>query len=133
MISNPNLLSLDSEVEGFVAREAVGMRPPAVCLRDLIIPRPNFVPWKLNKNYELEIWNGAYCIPLGEIHNSASMLDWVFQINKKVWATPQIVKQLLNALNYYLSPQQFYCSWEQNLEVENPKLIINRRLENETI
>lgn len=88
-----------------------------------------FTPWKLNlKTYELEFAGGIYAIPLGEIRNSSIMLDWIFQLNRKTWTTPLIMKKLLDALQYFLDPQANYCPWEEDLRVENPRELIERRL-----
>lgn len=126
--TNSHLPSFSKKMEGLVSGGA-GVAPTPTRLSDLIIPpRQNFAPWKLNKKtFELEIKGGFYSVPLTELHNSAQILDWIMQLNHKNWVTPQIMKQLLNALKHYLDPQANYCSWEKNLTVDDPESLIKER------
>jgi hypothetical protein len=66
--------------------------------------------WKYRRsNYTLtyEPWN--YEIDLEGIKRSSQILDWVFQIQTKTWATPQVLADLLEALRELLDPQANYC------------------------
>lgn len=42
-------------------------------------------------------------IRLWDIHTSASMLDWIFQIQNKVWADAKTMRDLLRALQDILA------------------------------
>jgi len=39
-----------------------------------------------------------YWIDLNRCKDSAELLDWIFQINLKTWATPGMMKALLNSI-----------------------------------
>jgi hypothetical protein len=51
----------------------------------------------------------SYQIGLETITDSAQMLDWVFQIRRKRWATNDIVGDLINAFEDIFSPQGCLC------------------------
>jgi hypothetical protein len=56
--------------------------------------------WTLNPdNGCLETDNGAYQIPVDEMLDSASILDWIFQISEKTWATSEVVGDLVKAIS----------------------------------
>jgi hypothetical protein len=55
-----------------------------------------------------------YHICLSKINQSSQILDWIFQLNAKTWATPQIMKDLLEAMEFLLNPQANYCSFGIN-------------------
>ena len=52
---------------------------------------------------------GRYEIDLERISDAASMLDWIFQIAKKTWATAKVTRDLLNALDDVIHPQKHLC------------------------
>jgi hypothetical protein len=81
--------------------------------------------WKLNRKamaltLEIHPW---YEIDLERIRDSAEMLDWIFQIFKKTWATPDIIYDVLNAFESIFEPQANLSSFGRNKEI-NPKLFI---------
>src|SRR5579884_4039058 len=51
-----------------------------------------------------------YGLPLEEITDSGELVDWIFQIRAKDWATPQILADLLEALEFILAPRAHYGS-----------------------
>jgi hypothetical protein len=53
---------------------------------------------------------GKYEIDLERIHDSAAMLDWIFQIQGKTWASARVTKDLLNAFDSIFNPQANLCS-----------------------
>jgi len=65
-------------------------------------PQTSFGRWTLNtKNGCLEInMSSLYQIRLEEMTNSARILDWIFQINEKTWATANDIGELIRAINY---------------------------------
>jgi hypothetical protein len=63
-----------------------------------------------------------YEIDLETIHSSAAILDWIFQIQRKVWATAQTLHDLLRAFRDILDPQANYCSFEQDIRSDGGKL-----------
>lgn len=63
-----------------------------------------------------------YEIDLEEIHSSAAILDWIFQVHMKSWADAGAVNDLLQALDDILKPQANYCSFEQDMRADGGKL-----------
>lgn len=81
--------------------------------------------WKLDRKtitLTLEI-HPLYEIDLERIRDSAEMLDWIFQIFNKTWATPRIIFDLLNAFESIFEPQASLCPFGRNKQI-NPKLFI---------
>jgi len=75
------------------------------------VKRLQWGPWKFNKrNYTLTHLDEVYEIDLEPIKSSAEILDWIFQIESKAWATPECIGYLVLALGDLLHPQAFYCS-----------------------
>ncbi len=52
-----------------------------------------------------------YEIDLERCRTSAEILDWISQVQKKGWATPQLVGDMVEALDDLLNFQANYCSW----------------------
>lgn len=62
-------------------------------------PRSVWGNWTLNPNNAcLETRNGTYQIPVDQMTNSASILDWIFQFREKTWASSQDVGDLVDAV-----------------------------------
>jgi hypothetical protein len=53
---------------------------------------------------------GRYEIDIERVHSSAAMLDWIYQINKKAWATTKVMKDLLAAFDDVFDAQANLCS-----------------------
>jgi len=53
---------------------------------------------------------GRYEIDLERVRDSAAMLDWIFQIQGKTWASARVTKDLLNAFDSIFNPQANLCS-----------------------
>jgi len=51
-----------------------------------------------------------YWIDLDCCRSSASVLDWIMQINKKTWATDRVLADLVRAFHHLLRPQANLCS-----------------------
>ena len=62
------------------------------------------------------IWR--YELDLQRNHDSASILDFIFQVRQKGWATPTVLADLLNAVEDIFRPQQNLCSWGHNKQIE---------------
>ncbi len=41
----------------------------------------------------------TYEVYLDDLHDSASILDWILQVSEKIWATPEHVGYLVQALD----------------------------------
>jgi hypothetical protein len=92
-----------STLEQFVGRE--------IRRRKELKRSPRWGEWRLNaKALTLTHSQTNYEISLDEMTDSAQILDWVFQIQAKAWATPDTVSSLLDALADLLDPQANYCS-----------------------
>jgi hypothetical protein len=65
---------------------------------------------------------GGYEIDLEEVHSSAAILDWIFQLQHKAWADARTMHDLLRAIDAVLCPQANYCSREQDLRVDGGQL-----------
>jgi hypothetical protein len=51
-----------------------------------------------------------YAVDLKDMDSSARMMDWVFQVNMKAWATREDVGNLIEALDDLFRPQATLCS-----------------------
>lgn len=67
-----------------------------------------------------------YEIDLDRCRTSAEVLDWIFQVQGKTWATAEIVKYLLEALDDLLTPQGTLCSFGVSSTI-NPREILRSR------
>lgn len=65
---------------------------------------------------------GDYVIELDRITNSACMLDWIMQVHRKEWSTPEDIFCLLVAFRRILDPQKNYCAFEEPLEASGEEL-----------
>jgi hypothetical protein len=72
---------------------------------------------------------GAYEVDLETIRHSAGMLDWVFQISKKVWADARVTKDLVNAFESIFHPQANLCSGHCHKVIKNPKAFLQNRFQ----
>jgi len=48
---------------------------------------------------DVKTGHGDYSIPLSRCGTPAQVLDWIFQIKRKTWATPNVVYDLLTAFD----------------------------------
>lgn len=72
---------------------------------------------------------GKYEVDLETIRHSAGMLDWVFQISNKSWATRAVTKDLLNAFDSIFHPQANLWSGHSHKVIANPKAFLRNRFE----
>jgi hypothetical protein len=83
--------------------------------------------WSLDTgNWTLTFRDGTrdeYWINLREIHDSASMLDWIFQVRVKQWATSEIVGDLASAFEDVFNPQANLCSGGFNKEINSEQFL----------
>src|SRR5262249_10929150 len=65
--------------------------------------------WKVRlDNFTVEHRSGYY-LDLDRCLSSAPILDRIFQIHGKAWATPEAMDALLDALTMLLNPQANFC------------------------
>ena len=84
--------------------------------------------WQLQgSDHTLALHHGAdyYQIDLDSITDSAQMLDWVYQVRLKTWATNETVSSLLNAFQDLFDPQANLCSGSQSKTI-NAKQHLDR-------
>ena len=61
-------------------------------------------------------------IDLEEIHSSAAILDWIFQVLGKKWGDQETLHDLLLAFDEILKPQSNYCSFENDTKCDGGQL-----------
>ena len=69
--------------------------------------------WRLEKlNWTLVHTrnNGNYEIVLQDMTAAGPMLDWIFQVSAKTWATREDIGDLIEALDTIFHPQATLCS-----------------------
>jgi hypothetical protein len=71
---------------------------------------------------------GHYEIDIEAIRRSSQLLDWVFQVGGKTWATARVTKDLINAFDSIFHPQQNLCSGGGDKIIQNPKAFLKRRI-----
>jgi len=76
--------------------------------------RTNFGEWTYDRHLLTLTFRDVYEIDLERIRDSASMLDWIFQVQAKRWATPAVMNDLLAAFQAIFDPQRNLCSWGQD-------------------
>jgi hypothetical protein len=72
-------------------------------------------PWRYNADtLELEYYDDdgeyGYGVDLQRCNSSAEVLDWIFQLDTKVWCGYECLGQLVQALGDLLDPQGNICS-----------------------
>jgi hypothetical protein len=65
--------------------------------------------WAQRRNV-LVFEDNGYEVDLDTAITPAGMLDWIFQVYRKSWLTPQDVFDLLQALDDTVEPQKNLCS-----------------------
>jgi hypothetical protein len=76
---------------------------------------------------------GDYEIDLERACDSAAMLDWIYQIRGKGWASARVMKDLLEAFHDILHPQGNLCSGAcggggGGMVIKNPGAFLRRRI-----
>ena len=76
--------------------------------------------WQLKKSTLVLTYKKVmYEVDLERCLTSESVLDWIFQVRQKIWATPECMTGLLNLLDTILHPQVNLCSWGQRKILTN--------------
>jgi hypothetical protein len=70
---------------------------------------------------------GAPEIDLDRIRDSAGLLDWIFQVEGKTWATARVTKDLLSAFDAIFHPQQNLCCGGGSKTIADPKAFLRNR------
>src|SRR5262245_58869442 len=71
-----------------------------------------------------------YEVYLNEIRDSADMLDWIFQLRMKAWATNEIIGDLISAFEDLFRPQTTTVgeASTRRLTRENGSAMLSRRI-----
>jgi hypothetical protein len=78
----------------------------------------NWGTWEYRPaNLTLIETESGYDVDLEQCNDSAGMLDWIFQVASKPWATPEKIGHLVQALNDLLRPQATICSFGKDRKV----------------
>jgi hypothetical protein len=89
--------------------------------------------WKLKTNNHtltlIEEGRYEYEIDLERCNSGSAIADWIFQVSGKVWATPEILGNLVVVLDHILDPQANFCSFENNIEFNHSDMkdFLNKR------
>lgn len=78
------------------------------------MPSRPYAPWTFDADLltlDLKTPTAEYQIDLERCNTPAEMLDWIFQVHSKTWATPAILAGLLQALYDVIDPQASLCSF----------------------
>ena len=86
--------------------------------------------WKFyTESLTLQHTVSGYPVEFSNIHTSAQMLDTIFQVQQKTWATPQDISDMLKAMATILNPQANYCSWGKSKTVADVNKLVETMLE----
>ena len=81
-------------------------------------------------NLTLELSDDAgrylYYLDLEHFKTSAEMLDMIFQVAGKTWATDKIIADMIHALDDLLAPQANLCSSGMNKRIKPQKILLAR-------
>jgi len=81
--------------------------------------------WRLQAE-NLTLQHPHYEIDLENISDSAKMLDWIFQLEHKTWATEKVLADLLSAFDDIFKPQANLCSMGGSKTIEPKKFLLQR-------
>jgi len=66
--------------------------------------------WKLDRDRRVIYYEGRdYWFSLGQMNNSAEVLDWIVHLREQTWATPEDVGNLVAALDDIFDLQNSMC------------------------
>ena len=71
---------------------------------------------------------GQYELDIEAVRRSSNLLDFIFQINGKTWATARAMKDLVNAIDAIIRPQVNLCSCGQDKQIEQPAEFLTQRV-----
>ena len=77
--------------------------------------------YPVTRNYEYEI-------DLEKMRCSAEILNWIFQIRGKTWATPEVMYDLLTAIRVLIHPQQNVCSWGKDRRINVAEVVREKEM-----
>lgn len=93
---------------------------------DLPADGQKWADWRFDRTI-LTLTGYGYEVDLEQMTTSAGMLDWIFQVAKKGWCTPDCLYGLIEALQELLDPQATLCSGGGEHGPIHPKSEIEKR------
>ena len=81
---------------------------------DRLLSKPlpeNWGKWKLDRDRRVIYYDGRhdFWFSLGQMNNSAEVLDWIVELHEKSWATPEDIGNLVAALDDIFDLQNNIC------------------------
>jgi hypothetical protein len=70
---------------------------------------------------------GKYELDLEQVSDSAGLLDMLFQVARKGWATARVTRDLLSAIESIFRPQRNLCSGGCSKTISSPKDFLRNR------
>ena len=70
----------------------------------------------------------SYEFDLEEMTSSAEVLDCIFQLQSKAWATPQTIADFLEAIRVLLHPQSTLCSFGADKRISSVSALLYARV-----
>jgi hypothetical protein len=70
---------------------------------------------------------GKYELDLEQVSDSAGLLDMLFQVARKSWATARVTRDLLSAIESIFRPQRNLCSGGGSKTISNPRDFLRNR------
>lgn len=102
-------------------------------IQKLRLPNQNNEKWG-NWHLKTSNWtliyarNGGilYEIDLEQIHTSAALLDWLFQLHAKRWMSNEDMRDLIEAFREIFDPQANLCSYREQRKINAPQFLRQR-------
>lgn len=71
---------------------------------------------------------GHYELDLERIRQSSNLLDFIFQVRGKAWATSVVMRDLIEAIDDILAPQASLCSGGGHKVIADPAKFLQHRI-----
>ncbi len=79
------------------------------------------------KNFTLQFkptgYGRYYEFDLEKVTDSAYMLNCIFQLNSKAWATPEDIADLVKAFGRIFKPQRYLCTRGKDKKLDAPRYL----------
>jgi hypothetical protein len=71
---------------------------------------------------------GSYECDLERIRQSSNLLDFIFQVRGKAWATSAVMRDLIEAIDDIIQPQASLCSGGGHKVIADPTKFLQHRI-----
>ncbi len=82
---------------------------------------PTRSSWRFDVDGFCLVGPHGYEVDLDRCTTSAEVLDWICQVAKKSWGSPEVVGELVQALDDILHPQETLCTDGRERGPVNPR------------